>query len=266
MRKMTKAYQLKPVKEPVKAFQFIKKGCSDKPWYPITEKELNNGQMFIQGWQKLGKRMRDSITDVPRLSDDWKAQDIKEAADKFSLEVAEGLLEGWGSQSLYHDQSLGLDYAKHEILNMAYFGRAYDDFTDKVHDVSQRFIKSLLRKGYHFEGAWLWHDNGELVGMTGLYENVWLSPLQHVEHLLKGIVHLRPVFNLISWDEILVKLISVHPRKKTLLNRYVSVKDRIKYLSTQKIADDFEQIFTWQQVFWPKEKPHESKLSCYRVH
>lgn len=34
------------------------------------------------------------------------------------------------------------------------------------------------------------------------------------------------------------------------LTEHVSVKDRIKFLSTQKIANDFEEIFKWQEVFY----------------
>lgn len=250
MRKMTKAFQLQPVTAFVSVMQY-----KDR-WYPVTPDEIKESHIFIygKGSIKMSKKMLDSIKAIPNLPREWKAQDIQDITNTFSLEVAEGLLQGWGSQSLFNDQSVGLSYAKHELLNMAYFGKVYDDFTDKVHELSQRFITYiLLHKGYNFEGAWLWHDNNELVGMTGIYENVWLSPLQHVEHLLKGIVHLRPIFNPISWDEVLVKLISVRPCKKALLNRYVSVKDRIKYLSTQKIADDFEKIFRWQEVFNPKE-------------
>jgi len=259
MRKMTKAYQLKAMTEQVRAFQYKKKGEEPK-WLPLSESDFhgvaNGEQVFIRGngWKKLGTRMRATIVEVPRLPEEWTAANIKEVADKFSLEVAEGLLQGWGSQSLFHDNSVGLSYAKHELFNMAYFGKAYDDFTDKVNELGQRFIKCLLRKrGYHFEGAWMYYGE-EIVGQVGLYESVWLSPLQHIEHLIKGVLHVQPMFDPIKFDEMLMKLIAVRRNSRALLDKHVSVKDRIKFLSTQKLANDFEQIFTWQQVFKFKEK------------
>jgi hypothetical protein len=57
------------------------------------------------------------------------------------------------------------------------------------------------------------------------------------------------MFDPIKWDELLVKLIAARRNSRTILDKYVSVKDRIKFLTTQKIADDFEQIFKWQEVF-----------------
>lgn len=250
MRKMTKAFQLQPMTKTVRVVQY-----KDK-WYPVTLYEVKESHTYFiygKGSIKMSKKMLDSIKVIPNLPKEWKAQDILDVTNTFSLEVAEGLLHGWGSQSLFNDQSVGLIYTKRELLNMAYFGKVYDDFTDKIHELSQRFITYiLLHKGYRFEGAWLWYKN-ELVGLTGLYESVWLSPLQHITHLLKGIVHVRPFFDALSFDKVLVQLISARPSGEAMLNRHVSVKDRIKFLTTQKIADDFEQIFTWQQVFNPKE-------------
>lgn len=257
IRKMTKAFQLKPMTETVNALQY------KKEWYPITEGDLKDKQIFLygHGWKKFTESMLKTVTVVPNLTTEWTAQDIKEVADKFSLDVAYGLLEGWG-RSLFSDQSVGLAYAKHEIVNMAYFGKLYDEFTDKVHKLSQRFIKHLLSHSYHFEGAWMYYKE-ELIGQAGLYESIWLSPLQHIQHLLKGIVHLRPQLDTIGLDNMLVELIMVrtHPSGESLLKQYVSVKDRIKLLTTQKIADDFEQIFTWQEVFKPEVKNDTTKES-----
>lgn len=240
MRKMTKAYQIKPVTGPVKAYKF------KSHWYPMTEDQL----FFIpsQGWKRITKSMCNSLTDVEPLPANWTAADIQDRARQFSLEVAEGLLQGWGGFSLFNDQSIGLAYAKHELANMAYFGKIYDDFTDKVHEVGQRFIKCLFQKGYWFQGKWMWYKD-KVVGMTGLYESVWLHPTQHIDHLLKGIVHVRPMFNPINFEKMLISLISVRRNYDSIFKKYVSVKDRIKFLSTQKIAEDFEKIFEWQEVF-----------------
>lgn len=249
MRKMTKAFQLEPVLTPVKAFRFKGK------WFPINNEEWNDKQIFLNGhgWNKFTATMRNSMTDVPNLTKDWTAQDIREVAQKFSLDVAEGLLQGWGG-NCYSDQSVGLAYAKHELINMAYFGKVYDEFTNKIHDLSQRFIKHLLlRDNYRFEGAWMYYKE-EMVGQVGLYKSIWLSPLQHIDHLIKGIMHVRPMFDPIGFDEMLVKLILARPTGEAMLKRHVSVKDRIKYLTTQKVADDFEKIFEWQEVFHPEVK------------
>ena len=258
MRKMTKAFKLKAMTEQVRAFQYIKNGEEKKSWLPLSDSNFhevaNGGKIFIRGKGtfKLGKRMQASIVDVPRLPFNWTAADIKKTADDFSLAVAEGLLQGWGSQSLFQDSSVALCYAKHELYNMAYFGKAYDDFTDKVDKVGQRFIKSLLHKDYHLDGAWFSYKKnaGDIaMGQAGLYEEIRLSPLQHIDHLLQGIVHTAPMFDPITWDKLMVKLIAARRNSRALLDKYVSVKDRIKFLTTQKIANDFEQIFEWQKVF-----------------
>lgn len=244
LRKMTKAFQLKAIATPVKAFQFKRK------WYPINNEGWNEKEIFIygHGWKKYTDSMRKSMVDVPNLPGDWTAQDIQEVTDKFSLDVAQGLLEGWGS-SLHSDRSYGLEYAKHELANMAYFGKVYDEFTDKVHDLSQRFIKHLMGHGYRLEGAWLYYKE-ELIGQAGLYEEIWLSPLQHIEHLLKGIVHIRPSFDPIHFEKMLIKLFIARPNYgEEELKKHISVRDRIKFLTTQTIADDFEKIFEWQKVF-----------------
>lgn len=246
IRKMTKAFQLEPMTDTVHALRY------KKEWYPVTESDLENKHIFIKGWQKITDSMLKTLTVVPNLTTEWTAQDIKEVTNKFSLDVAYGLLQGWGN-NLFSDSSIGLTYAKHEILNMAYFGKLYDEFTDKVHELSQRFIIYLLSHGYHFEGAWMYYKD-ELMAQAGLYEIIWLSPLQHIQHLLKGVVHLRPQLDSIGLDGMLVKLILARPSGKAMLKRHVSVKDRIKFLTTQKIADDFEQIFTWQQIFKSEEK------------
>ena len=249
-RKMTKAFQLKAITTPVKAFLF------KDQWYPINNEKWNEKEIFIRGhgWKKYTATMRKSMVYVPNLPLDWTAQDIREVTEKFSLEVAQGLLEGWGSSCLFSDQSVGLEYAKHETANMAYFGKVYDEFTDKVHDLSQRFIKHLMEHGYRLEGAWLYY-NDELVGQSGLYEEVWLSPLQHIDHLLKGIVHVRPMFDPMGFENMLIKLFIARPNYgEEELKKHISVRDRIKFLTTQTIADDFEKIFEWQKVFQPEDK------------
>lgn len=251
IRKMTKAFQLKPMLLSMMAFQY------EGLWFPITEGDLLEKEVFIKGhgWVKILQRMRKTAVNVPNLGEGWTAQDLKDVADKFSLDVATGMLQGWGGQQpLFNDQSVGLSYAKHEVANMAHFGKLYDEFTDKVHDLSQRFIKHLMEhEHYRFEGAWLYHKE-KLIGQAGLYEEVWLSPLQHIDHLLKGIAHVRPMFDPIRFDEMLVKLFLARDMGETLLGVHVSISDRIKYLTTEKIAEDFEQIFEWQKVFHPEEE------------
>ena len=244
MRKMTKAYQLKPMTEQVMAYKF------EGHWYPMTGDQLLDKEIFIpgKGWKKITKTMTKSLTKVEPLQENWTAADIQDRARQFSLEVAEGLLQGWGRSSLFNDGSVGLSYAKHELANMSFFGKIYDDFTDKVHEVGQRFIRSILKKGYWFQGSWMWYKN-KVVGMAGPYEKVWLHPTQHIEHLLSGIVHVRPMFDPIGFEKMLIHLIAVRRNYASIFERHISVKDRIKFLTTQKIAEDFEKIFEWQKAF-----------------
>lgn len=244
MRKVTKAYQLDPVTdpvtEPIKAFRY------ENVWYPITEEELKNKEIYIygQGWKRLSPSMINSIQEVKPLTNNWTAQDIKDRKDTFSLEVAMGLLQGWGRVSLFQDQSFVLNAAKHEIYNMSLYGSVYDDLTDRLHILSQRFISSLFKKGYRLEGGWLRYKD-ELIGKTGLYESIKLYLTQYIEHALKGIYPVSPMFDVIGFEDMLIKLIVVQEKHRYILDKYVSVKDRVKFLSTDKIADDIENIFTW---------------------
>lgn len=257
MRKMTKAYQLKPMLIDMVAFQYRKHNTDTLRWYPLPEAELSEKETFIRGfgWVKILQYMRKSAVKIPNLSENWTAQDLKDIADKFSLDVAWGMLQGWsGQQSLFSDGSVGLTYAKHEVWNMTIFGKEYDDFTDKVHEVGMRFVKAVFNKGYRKEhgGSYMWYQD-KIVGAMGLYEKVRIHPSQHVDHLLSGIVHTRPMFDPISFDELLRTLIGIRKQGLRLLDKYVSVKDRIKFLSSQRIANDIEKIFEWQKVFDHKE-------------
>lgn len=240
MRKMTKAYQLKPITESVKAFHY------ENTWYPITEREIKEKEIFIygQGWKRFTSSMHRSLVDIESLPVNWTAQDIKDRAS--SLAVAMGLLHGWCNASLFQDRSIGLDYAKSELSNMYKYGKLYDDFTDRVHEVGQRFITSLFKKGYRLEGGWLWY-NDKLIGKTGLYGSIRLHITQHIQHRI-SVFNIGPSFDPIGFENMLIELIKARRGHTSILNKYVSVKERAGFLSSQKIANDIEKIFVWQEL------------------
>ena len=248
MRKNTRAYRLKAMKTPVFAFQY-----KDK-WYPSSNNDLFEKEIFIrgEGWIKILQKMKKGAIEVHPLPDDWTAQDIKDRVDEYGLDVAMGLLHGEGMQSLFEDGSIGLNWHKHEFQNMANFGKIYDEFTDKVDEVGKRFVSALFKKGYASKGGdWLFYGN-ELI------TQLKFEPLEHVHHNLKGIFHTRPSFDPIQYDKVLATLMmaqcDTQEDKITLLDKYVSIKERIEYLSSKEIADDMENIFEWQEAFYDTEK------------
>ncbi len=238
------------MKTPVFAFQY-----KDK-WYPSSNNELFEKELFIrgEGWVKILQKMRKGAIEVHPLPDDWTAQDIKERVDEYGLDVAMGLLHGEGMQSLFEDGSVYLSWHKHEFQNMAYFGKIYDEYTDKVDEVGKRFVSALMKKGYFLKGTWLNYGENLIDQLT----DIKLEPLEHTGHNVKGIFHTRPSFDPIEYDKVLATLMmaqcDTQDEKITLLDKYVSIKERIEYLSSKEIAEDMENIFEWEETFYDTEK------------
>lgn len=273
MKKMTTAYQLDRITEPVT----IALNPADKKWYPIDGiyKDNEHGiykdnELFImgKGRVKINKWKKETLNPLPEL----KAEFLKPIYDQYGLNVAMGMINGWGGSSLYHDNSYGLNGTKYEVINMALLGKQYDDFTDKVQVIGDNFIQGLCSNGFMIQGTMekgsLWYDYkdennfGSLVGSVGIYERVKLHPLQHIEHVLGiAVIGCRslPQFDPISFDSLLVKLLmsryykdneegnSGYEKADKMLNEIVSVKDRIAHLSSQKSADEIESIFNLQK-------------------
>jgi hypothetical protein len=246
MKKSSRAFQLNSIQEHV--VHATKVG---NMWYPCKEEDT---ELFIRGkgWIKL----KGEKSEIGNLPVEWTAKHLQYYYSLGSLAVCEGLLEGWGSYSLYQDGSYGLNYAKAEVANMIRFGKIYDEFTNYVQEIGDKFIANL-REGYRIEGGTLWYKDH----LICFLDRVHLHPLMHVEHLIKGLVPIRPSFNPISFDRMLVALLvgkdcQENPGKHLNLthDRVVSVHDRIAYLSNEAIADSIGKIFEMQKVFTtPKE-------------
>jgi len=261
MQKTSKAFQLDPMPDPV----LIKLCKKDKKWYPIDTSYTDKGKNFIygQGWVKTDKWKEHTIQP---LSNPFTAKEVKDVADEFGLNAAMGMIQGWGRGCLFHDRSYGLDYTKMEVANMATLGELYDTYTDLVQSVGDEFIANLLKKGFKLEGSiekgWLWYNSdennpGNLVGQVGIYETVWLHPLQHVDHCIGGRIlggRVLPMFNPISFDSMLMTLFFYkyyskdYKRSDKMLAKIVSVHDRIAHLTTKTIADKFHRIFEAQEL------------------
>ena len=242
MKKHSRAFQLNSIQDHVVCVIKV-----DNIWYPC---KVDDTELFIRGkgWVKL----KGEKPEVGNLPVEWTAENIQ-YYHKFygSMAVCGGLLEGWGNNSLYQDGSYGLDYAKAELQNMAIFGKVYDEYTDYVQKVGNEFIANL-REGYRIERGTLWYKDH----LICFLDRVHLHPLMHVEHLIKGLVPIRPSFDPISFDRMLVKLLVAEslyedPSNTTNMihDRVVSVYDRIAYLSNEEVAKMFDVIFEKQKVF-----------------
>lgn len=268
---MTTAYQLERMTEPVR----IALNPADKKWYPING-IYKDDELFImgKGRVKIGKWKKETLNPLPEL----KAEFLKPIYDLYGINVAMGMISGWGGVSLYHDNSYGLNGTKYEVINMALLGKQYDDFTDKVQVIGDNFIQGLCSNGFMIQGTMekgsLWYDYkdennyGCLVGSVGIYERVRLHPLQHIEHFLGMAVigcRILPQFDPISFDSLLVKLFmsryykdnegnSRFEKADKMLNEIVSVKDRIAHLSSQKSADEIASIFSLQKELTLKQE------------
>ncbi len=249
-KKMTKAFQLDSMSEPVE-IMFHKK---EKYWFPIDL--VMDNEIFIhqQGWVKKNKLKTWKREVVQPLSSPFTAKDIQDVYKEYGHSVALGMIQGWGRRSLYHDNSCGLDYAKYEVRNMIRYGAQYDQFTDLIQDIGDKFISALLSKKTNkllMKGKSLWHNYknsnecGNLIGFVGVYEEIKLHPALHISHSIRGMFPLSPSFNSLDFDHLL-RVLFVGMRKKEKIQEIVSVHDRIEYLTTKKIADSFEKIFEFE--------------------
>ena len=260
MKKMTRAFQLDPMPEPVELHYYPK----TKLWY--ADNGYDNNAVFIKGvgYKKMTKTWKHET--VAPLSNPFTAEELQAVAEKYGLNGAMAMVQGWGSGCLLNDNSFGLAYARYEVANMVTFGKAYDEFTDAVQEIGDVFIDGLLAKGFSLHGTRekgsLWYDYknetecGQLVGFCGIYEKVKLHPLQYVEHSLgKLFVAFRvsPMFDPIGFDDMLMTLFyyKYHTKNgeksRKMLDKYVSVKDRIKHLAGAKAAKAIESIFELQK-------------------
>ena len=241
MKKFTRAFQLEPIKNPVKVTEI--KGVN----YPYDTSYTMNNEVFIRG-QGL-KKVSNTIAIIKPLPENWTAENIQEIGKKYGVYVAMGMLQGWGTCSLFDDGSIGLDYAKHEVVNMVKYGLLYDQYTDMLQKIGNDFIRCILKNGYRIDGKWLYYKDN-LIGMTGMYETIHLHPLQHVDHCLRGLVNIPPLFDSISFDRLLVTLIMEQDNSEKKLDTFISVRDRIAYLSTDDIANNFEKLFELETKMW----------------
>lgn len=237
-------------------------------WYPCKSDDT---EIFImgKGWKKFTQSQKNKMEKVGNVPKNWTAQDLKVVCDKYGVNVALGMVHGWGGGSLWGDGSYGLSSAKHEIANMAKFGKIYDTYSDYVWNLGNEFLQSLFckSKGYSLQGNCLYYKK-ELIGFAGLYENINLHPINYIDHSLMGLVHCTPMFDPISFDKFLSNLISYQEGKnekghslRNIRDKVVSVKDRITFLTNKTIAEKFEAIFILQETFLNKdEKELEKEL------
>jgi len=242
MRKSTKAFQLQAMTEPV---TFVIQPRTKK-LFPVDDPEAKEHFIYGEGHKKTAKWKR--ITIDP-LSDPFTAEEIAAVADEHGWPAPLGMVQGWGRYCLANGQSCGLSYHKHEVFTMAKYGKVYDEFTDKVQAIGDKFVASLLSKGFRMEGKILWYDD-RIIGSTDRFR---LHPIQYIDHCLMGMLWTPPMFNPMELDDLMVKLFigkygtgKVYERN---IDKIVSVKDRIASLTTKTIAKEIESIYELQKIF-----------------
>ena len=260
MNKMSKAFHLEPMPDPVT----LRLHPKEKVWYPVRKSD--DKELFIcgKGCIKITKTWKTAT--IQPFSNPYTAEEVKNVADEYGLNAVMGMIGGWGACSLFSDNSYGLRSVQYEVANMATLGKAYDDFTDIVQVIGDKFIDGLLKKNFTLQGTRekgsLWYDYkssndyGSLVGFTGIYEKVKLHHLQYVEHSIGPSFlgcRVLPMFDPIGFDNMLTTLFYykyyTEDRKKyeKMIDKYVSVHDRIEHLTTKGIADSFHKIFEAQK-------------------
>jgi len=254
MRKITRAYQLESIQDQ-DVYAVNIKGV----WYPC---EVDTKELFIygQGHKKLTKTQKNKIEKVGKLPINWTAENVKAIGDKYGYNVACGMIQGWGNCSLFSDGSIGLSYAKHEIINMIKYGKVYDDYSDYLHTLTVDFVKVIREKDFYLAGECLYYKK-EFIDFVGLYNSIPFFPSLYVEHTIMGRMHITPMFDPIGFDDLLSLLISYlepkdeegHPTYE-IRDKVVSVKDRIAYLVGDAIAERFDTIFVMQKLFSKKTK------------
>jgi len=252
MKKSTKAFQLNPMPESVLIHYYPK----EKTWYPDNSYEKNSIFIRGKGHVKMTKAWKhETIEPLPELT----AEALQKVASKYGLNGAMSMVQGWGKCCLKNDTSFGLDSAKYEVANMVTFGKQYDEFTDAVQKIGDDFIEGLLSKGFTLKGNTLWYgyknetDCGKLVGFTGIYEKIKLHPLLYIDHSLGRsfmAVRVPPMFDPIGFDNMLTTLFYFKhglDKSRKMLQKYVSVYDRIKHLAGAKSAKGIKSIFELQK-------------------
>ena len=259
--KTTPAFQLGAIDKPIEAFKINSK------WFPADLYTLQENTLFVKGTGRINitkKIQKEVVNPLPELT----AKGIKSVYDKYGMNVALGMVNGWGGSNLFHDSSYGIQSTRYEVANMALLGKKYDEFTDRVQIIGDHFVEGLLANGFTLHGditkGSLWYDYKDannysnLTGFVGIYERIALHPLQHVEHyvghsFLGG--RILPSFNPITFDNMLVKLFMSRYYEKDnsftksdkALEEIVSVKDRIAHLTSEVVADEIASIFDLQK-------------------
>lgn len=235
MRKFSRAFILPSIQDyPVYAI------CINKVWYPC-KKDIT--EIFIrgEGLKKLSKNKKMEL--VGNLPKEWTAEDIKKIGDKYNYYVAMGMLQGWGNSSLFDDGSYGLSHAKSEVVNMVRYGKVYDSFAEKIQNIGDQFIEELLKTGFQIDGKYLYYKK-EFVAFLDRF-NIHL--LMYINHSLLGIAITKPIFDPISFDDMLkILMVAKDPNQ---IDTYISVEDRITYLTSRDVSIKIKSIFELQKVF-----------------
>lgn len=260
MKKHTSVFQLGPMQEPVTI------ALIDDIWIPLRSPDAKDVFVYGKGTIKIGKKTKKEI--IPAL-ETITAKDLKIVKDQYGYNAMLGMIQGWGSNCLFHDNSCGLSYAKMEAYNMADIGEPYDIFTDKVQGIGDHFIEALLANGFSIQGTpekgTFWYgykdenDCGHLAGFCGLSEKVQLHPLAHIDHSTGGFrvlpMRMPPQFDPISFDSLLTTLFfsryysEGYDKVDKMLEEIVSVRDRIAHLTSPEIADEIGSIFELQKEY-----------------
>ena len=253
MEKTSRLFTLKPMESDVELV-YVR---SQKKWLPIGSMD-DKDHIFVRGkgWLDMRKWKnvkRATLKPIKKIT----AAALKSIKDEYGYQAAMGLVQGWGRQSLYHDNSYGLDYAKLECCNACDLGDVYDKFTDVLQRVGDNFIAALQENGFRMEGKTLWYGD-KLVGFSGVYEKIKLHPILHLDHCVGNVLFGRvlPIWNPMSFETMMFHLfyakynLGDEIRNKEFEQRFdnMSVQDKIADLTNEEVAKSFQEIFEAQKT------------------
>jgi hypothetical protein len=258
-RKLTPVYQLGPyAKEVIMALD-----PKEKKWFPMSSYTYDGKQCFIygRGYVKTGKWKKETVAPLAEMT----AEALKIVADQYGVNAAMGMVASRGydslfhdPDSLFHDQSCGLFRAKCEVRNMVRYGKQYDQFTDMVQEIGDKFIDGLVANGWtYINNKALWWDYEGTYPRLASSDKFGIHPAEHIEHCIIYPFGSKPTFNALTLDDMVSYLITLRYSKDgdysecdRIREQYVSTKDRIAHLTGKtSIAERFEEIFMGVKMF-----------------
>lgn len=236
----TRAFALQSIQTPIYAVEFKKK-------LYCCKKEDKSIFIYGVGRKDISKKSKIIIDNLPVI---WTAEDIQNATNKYGFNVVLSCLKYNNSNySISDDGSYGLSYEKAELFNMSKYGKKYDELILFACRVNQEFISYLISGfGFSIKDGWLYSAKKVVHCVKN---ELFLYPSLYISHCLKGF-QTEPSFDVFAFDKMLETLIEaieydahypIGDKRANIIERVVSVKDRIIFISNEEVEKKFEKMF-----------------------